>query len=133
MPGAGVLHATADVIDHAVGEADDVEVMTMVAGRRCMPTAWRSRGGVERDHPNPGEPLWRAAAQPADHGLGGAVLHDVEQPTIGGIDQRRHVEGVMVAGGTQPRRLVHRQRGDAVEAGGSPTSGLPCRAPRPSR
>jgi hypothetical protein len=57
------------------------------------------------------------ARQQAGHHPGGAVLDDAEQAAGGGVDQPRHVQGVMLPGRGEPRRLVHPEVGDTGQPG----------------
>jgi hypothetical protein len=83
MPEGGLLHATADLINHQVGQPDGMEV---VHHHRRM-TKWGRQGagaaapGIQRDGGDLGQPVAWPGMEPAVHRGPGAVGHHLQQPT----------------------------------------------------
>ncbi|HSK90823.1 MAG TPA: hypothetical protein VK875_05890 [Euzebyales bacterium] len=110
-----LLHAAADLVHTLVGQSHDMPVVDQQGGVAQV-DAHRSRVaavGVERDDADAGQPRRVTAGQPARHRPRGAVLHDIEQPTGGGVDQPGHEQRGMLPVRGQPGGLIDTQVGHA--------------------
>jgi hypothetical protein len=103
MPQRGLLHATADLIDHRVGQPDGMEVVHHHGRmpKRADQRAGIPAPGVQRHHANLGQPSSRPSAKPAGHSGPGPVAYQVQQPAALQVHQAGDPPG-----GRQARRLA---------------------------
>jgi hypothetical protein len=122
------LGPPADLVDHGVGQLDDMEMVHHHRGvaERGDQDAGVAAPGVQRDRAHPGEPGPRTRAQPGDHGPGGAVSDDVQQPATFDVDQAGDIPGGRGRSGpTKPVSSKPRAATPCRRAGSS-INGRPC-------
>ena len=119
-PPAGglVLHASAHVVDGAVGEPHDVERVGDLAGlgQRIGERLAVGTRQVHHRPPHPGSPSRRASLDPSGGAVGAATSDYVEQLASSGVHDSGAPLLFAVRAAAEHQNLVEPQRGDAASA-----------------